>query len=676
MMNSKRIAICLLVVAATISSTLLMIFHQKYDRPLLMQTMSSTINNRRHRRHQHLLSDFFHNPSSSSIILPSVKSDQQFGYTRRCFPYNSKRWLESERLGNQLFEPLTTNQDHGHDYVVTTVLKIDSLFSDDDSNNKNLGQRLLRQTICHKESKLLSSSSLLNDAKSTLDGNDLIAVRYLALRLMYYAIHIHQHRHAVKEARIRYQNDKGNNKEIPCQRMIEGGHYNSTIGRFDFECPDARFLVVPMKQRGLGAIIRTDVTTAFMAGVASDRVVLFVNGVRTIEVPEYIQSPWQWSSCPRRDKQCFFLPDSPCVLTKEELINGTVLEKSERRKLFKTGQLPHSIRDRRVVVMNMFTRPQRTPLNFYDRVTQIIKTHIVQPIKEKNPNDERLPMISTAIDYILDNKDDNINYTSFFSYFGRDSLAHHAMVFYAMRPNFDYSQRLDDIMNRAFKEHEPASSLRLGLPIRASDKCIDEAECPAFDQYMELMETIWESNNIEFRASQREGLTNDHEWTNKNISIILTSESPDVFLEKKEFENKNNLVFPLSSDSTQYNFVNGTPFHFITNEFDVMQGSGNPTKLPDVPEVKEDILLSTIASLKMQMHAKLTVGNCCSNHHLLLFDFLQEGCGEYSENTGKCMQDNEDPKFRLCCGWSKSEACLAKRKIREDIREDKANMKE
>jgi hypothetical protein len=75
----------------------------------------------------------------------------------------------------------------------------------------------------------------------------------------------------------------------------------------------------------------------------------------------------------------------------------------------------------------------------------------------------------------------------------------------------------------------------------------------------------------------------------------------------------------------------------------------------------DDIMLSAISSLKLQLHARHTVGNCCSNFHLLLFDFLEEGCGPAKDQNVECLQDNEAPEYRLCCLWSKTDECLNKK---------------
>ena len=487
--------------------------------------------------------------------------------------------------------------------------------------------QLLGQTICHKDSKLLSRKILDSDSQVIS-----------AVRLLYLAIHMHQHRYAKEEAKFR------STMPLECKAKME----QRNIGTFDFECPEAKFLVVPMKHRGLGAVMRTDVAPAFMAGIATGRVVLFVNG--SPSGPNYVQSPWAWASCPRKNKQCFFLPDSPCVVTHNEVENATRLEKGERRKLFKTGEMPEYAKHARVVVMDMATRPQRTPPNFQAQVVQIINTHIVASLTTENVNDPRLASISKAVDLIL--QEDEGGGDDSFGYYGKNSVAHTAMVLYAMRPNLEYGKQLDDMMQQTFSEIDTTNNVMLGLPIRASDKCIDESECPSFDLYMDLMRTLWERHKDH----------NQFGGTIKNVNIILTSESLDVHQAQQNYQGTNS--FTLSKPQSEA--VHVVPYDFITNDFDLIQNSGDPKAIDGGNVTKEDVLLSTLGSLKMQLHSHYMVGNCCSNHHLMLVDLLKAGCGKYRhDDVSRCMQDHEDPKFRLCCAWTKTPECLERRRLNQ-----------
>ena len=71
-------------------------------------------------------------------------------------------------------------------------------------------------------------------------------------------------------------------------------------------------------------------------------------------------------------------------------------------------------------------------------------------------------------------------------------------------------------------------------------------------------------------------------------------------------------------------------------------------------------MLSAMSSLKAQLLPRVTIGNCCSNFHIMLNDFLSEGCGAASDNTFLCLQEYDDPLLRVCCGWHND--CKAKKK--------------
>lgn len=49
-----------------------------------------------------------------------------------------------------------------------------------------------------------------------------------------------------------------------------------------------------------------------------------------------------------------------------------------------------------------------------------------------------------------------------------------------------------------------------------------------------------------------------------------------------------------------------------------------------------------------------TIINCCSNFHKLLTIFLGNGYGAGPINNFECLQDNENPAYRVCCQWTKT----------------------
>lgn len=89
--------------------------------------------------------------------------------------------------------------------------------------------------------------------------------------------------------------------------------------------------------------------------------------------------------------------------------------------------------------------------------------------------------------------------------------------------------------------------------------------------------------------------------------IILTTESSDILHAHRDYS------------------LNATwPFNFIVNEADIGQNLGHPSSFG---ERANDIMLSTMMALKMQLMPETSIGNCCSGFHKLMGEFLSRGCG-------------------------------------------------
>lgn len=172
--------------------------------------------------------------------------------------------------------------------------------------------------------------------------------------------------------------------------------------------------------------------------------------------------------------------------------------------------------------------------------------------------------------------------------------------------------------------------------VPASDKCDVESECLTFDQYMAAAKELWTSTGL-----------------SKSAHVIVTSESKSVLLET--------VAFPLGTDNGSF------PLSFITNHLDVAQDTGyiqDYLRSQKGTSITADqIQLSAMASLKLQLFSGVTLGNCCSNFHLLLKDLLSAGCGASFSNTFQCLQDHENPEFRACCSWDKSIECQSRRNL-------------
>ena len=128
---------------------------------------------------------------------------------------------------------------------------------------------------------------------------------------------------------------------------------------------------------------------------------------------------------------------------------------------------------------------------------------------------------------------------------------------------------------------------------------------------------------------------------------------------------KPSVMFTTESKAMQkdhQNFMNSTErqaqfpyqFEFITNTKDVTPDTGKLKRrhIAMSQTTADEAMISSMSSLQAQMNARVTLGNCCSNYHVLLSDYLTEGCGSASENLFMCLQESENPYLRVCCGWS------------------------
>ena len=168
---------------------------------------------------------------------------------------------------------------------------------------------------------------------------------------------------------------------------------------------------------------------------------------------------------------------------------------------------------------------------------------------------------------------------------------------------------------------------------------------------MRVLVQIWNRNKSSLTQAMKDASVD-------KLSIILTTESASVLEEKDEF----------MADAGLVKKTVPFPFEFVVNEFDIQQDGGNPRdNLPEhnlEVELKENnadqVMLSMMSSLQLQLLARYSIGNCCSNFHRVLFELLDGGCGAAYQSGPECLQQNEDPEFRICCVWDSSEECKAK----------------
>jgi hypothetical protein len=127
----------------------------------------------------------------------------------------------------------------------------------------------------------------------------------------------------------------------------------------------------------------------------------------------------------------------------------------------------------------------------------------------------------------------------------------------------------------------------------------------------------------------------------KIASIVLTSEAASVLSRRHNY-------------TTSPEF----PFRFVWNQNDVAQGHGEPNRFNESAHGPAKIMISTLVAIKMQLMAKYTVANCCSAFHRVMVDLLRAGCGAVAEPDFRCLQEVDDPQYRLCCVWEADKRCV------------------
>lgn len=462
---------------------------------------------------------------------------------------------------------------------------------------------LSSDTICHPDSTFRNPSTDWDIKNEKL-------IEEWEFRLIYMAIHEHHHAPAKAEAEARQA----------CARELK-------ISKMDYECPSSKFLVSNIADSGLGSAFRIGAVNTILMGIATNRVSVFVNNFSG--GPTFLSKSSQLSSCPRGDVQCFYLPTTPCTLLAEDLKNATVLPEVDARDLRRQGKLdqPEYVNASILVV-----QPRLNPPKEWSIQTKIqarlheIALNLIDDIRESASNEQIRVLEAAAARIQLDNatiaygtKPEN---ATEYIYGNRYTKTAHAALMYLMRPNANY-QRLTNAMVANIVPDDIDHSLSIGLPVRGSDKCKSESICYGFDRYMKLMQLMWDGE-----VKGPEG---------SKGSIILTTEDPKILDARQAY---------LANESF--------PFRFIINDKDILQGSGAPKSFK---HRADSIMLASIVSIKLQLQAKYVVGNCCSNFHTMLFDFVNAGCGAVPESRAMCLQEHPDPQFHICCGWTKTEEC-------------------
>jgi hypothetical protein len=563
------------------------------------------------------------NTTTISINPTQQRAIQNTINDSNCFPLNSRAWLNGNRMGNVPIPDdwldhmmmMTTTQPHLPSTATTThaLQNPDVLFD---------------QTLCYKTGRFRNTSP-------TWNATDADQIQDWQFRLLYLVIHRFHHMPALAE----YQHRRQQLQNDQCRSSLS----NLNISNFDYECPQTKFLVTALKTMGMGVTFRHGAISAMYMAFVMGRIPLFIQSIPNTNaeaaiLPSALQAPFHLASCPRRDLQCVFLPTSPCVVTWDDLKHAPVLTKKESRAMKRSGVYhtkEHA--DVRVLIHESNLSPVETNFRIHGLFHKVAYHAMmdllnVWKITLSAGGQEMLPeqwnVLTTAAEA----------YRSFEQTEWRIRRNLRAVQFYLMRPNFmarqEIARQLETTMMMG-QQQQPQAQHRspnnignddekrqyFGLPIRGSDKCHAESTCLSFDRYMELM----------LHKRQQHGVAG------KSGTILLTSEDTSILPMRHAFAS--NISFP---------------FDFIVNEHDVQPGTGAARTFQ---ERADAIMISSLTAIKIQLQANVLVGNCCSNFHSLLFAFVRNGCGADPKVQFECLDKTQDPRFRICCAWTRTNEC-------------------
>ena len=199
-----------------------------------------------------------------------------------------------------------------------------------------LSELLGKTTLCHTTSSTTSRGTFCNIADSD-------EIKHWIPRLFFLALHHSLHEPAIEEY-----------KQRKLCNTSDGSRHNNKytaktaypVGKFEFQCPSAKFLVMEINNLGFGATLNTVVVFALIMSIRTGRIPIF-----WAESNPWVLAP---KKCPHnsRDFQCYFLPMSPCVPTKTEVRNAKKVgvDRPEQRFLRRKMQLPPHISDQEKVI--------------------------------------------------------------------------------------------------------------------------------------------------------------------------------------------------------------------------------------------------------------------------------------------------------------------------------------
>ena len=278
--------------------------------------------------------------------------------------------------------------------------------------------------------------------------------------IMQCTTHYHQHHLAEPEASQRYH-ALGKNSSCAPQSILQ----NHNVGRFDYECPDAKYIIVSLGGNGLGAHVRTLMVPAYLMGLTANRIVLFVNNVPESKNNKFLTEPWLLASCPERlDYQCFFMPPSPCTLTVDEISNAHHLDRESIRMLTKRSKSLPELDHHKVWSFNSPFLPSPWIGPLATAKLQEYAQLLANAVPNTPDNSHFRALLNKAVEAIgvEDGKREGE-----YSFSARWGKIYHALTMYSVRPNPSGAAALEQIMEEVIPDNfNPESSL--GLPIRGT----------------------------------------------------------------------------------------------------------------------------------------------------------------------------------------------------------------
>jgi hypothetical protein len=517
--------------------------------------------------------------------------------TSRCFSWNSKEWLQGPRLSNARNSmPLSWIHDNFQSSILSHVLSSTDGRNLPDHPNRN-ETNILDQTLCHPQGRFRSATKFLPPLQQQQQQSYLSILDDWEFRLLYLAIHRLHHQPAMAEYQLRVQHDCFSDSDTSTglndNNESHGGKTTTTTTPlqpqllpphpYEYECPNAKYLVTALPTLGMGAALRLGAVPAIFMALTTERIPLFImhagaeqpftttknrnrNQTQPRLLPDFVTSPWPLASCgggqnmtfsssfhhfyhQRQDLQCVFLPTSPCVLTQDMLDQAVLLPETQARTWRRSGILDSKLQSEPVLLVEARTAPAKFDeyrilytlrqqtfrlvqelIQEWDKESSLSymnatvkaqwKTHF-QRVAKRIQQGAPPPSLPTTQNQSLGGS----RHHSYFTYGHRDFRLAHAALLYVLRPNYPSMQRIQQQVQRALQTTplSTKSSTDKARTLNTNSRHNNATDSNADN-------IIWIGLPIRGKSNQRGGLRIQHKTVLSLICMIL---SPQVLISAK-----------------------------------------------------------------------------------------------------------------------------------------------